>query len=70
MEPFLLGTVDVSHAGKNTKLYVGDINQDGRMEVIMVQPDGGIDDRYVPHQIQSMAMLCMLIYWDRAMIKS
>lgn len=50
----LLGEIDVSAAGKNTKMYLGDINGDGRMEIVMVQPDGGIDDRYVPHQVQSM----------------
>ena len=53
-QPILLGTIDVSEAGKRSKMYVGDLNGDGRMELLMVQSDGGIDDRYVPHQVQCM----------------
>lgn len=49
MEPILIGKVDISRAGKNCKLLLGDIDGDGRMELVCVQPDGGIDDRYVPH---------------------
>ena len=30
---------------------MGDVNGDGRMELVCVQADGGIDDRYVPHQV-------------------
>lgn len=51
MEPIQIGTIDYSAAGDNCKLLVGDINGDGRMEVILMQPNGGIDDRYEPHQI-------------------
>ncbi|MCJ7840851.1 hypothetical protein MUB24_08025 [Lederbergia sp. NSJ-179] len=53
-QPILIGKIDISAAGKNTKMYVGDLTGDGRMDILMVQPDGGIDDRYVPHQVQSM----------------
>ena len=49
MEPILIGEVDISRAGKNCKILLGDIDGDGRMELVCVQPDGGIDDRYVPH---------------------
>lgn len=51
MEPILINSIDISRAGKNCKLLLGDINGDGRMELVCVQPDGGIDDRYVPHQV-------------------
>ncbi|MBQ9764690.1 MAG: hypothetical protein IJW18_00670 [Lachnospiraceae bacterium] len=51
MEPILINSVDIQKAGKNCKILIGDINGDGRMELVCVQPDGGIDDRYVPHQI-------------------
>lgn len=51
MDAFLLNKIDISKAGKNCKILLGDINGDGRMELVCVQPDGGIDDRYVPHQI-------------------
>lgn len=52
--PELIGTIDIRSAGKNNKLLLGDLNGDGRMELLLVQPDGGIDDRYVPHQICCM----------------
>lgn len=51
MEPILLSKINIQKAGKNCKLLLGDINGDGRMEIVCVQPDGGIDDRYVPHQV-------------------
>jgi len=49
--PALLGTIDIRAAGVRNKLLLGDLNGDGRMELLMAQPDGGIDDRYVPHQV-------------------
>ncbi len=51
MEPILIGSIDISNAGRNCKALLGDINGDGRMELVCVQADGGIDDRYVPHQV-------------------
>lgn len=53
-EPVLLTTIDIRQAGKGNKLLVGDLNADGLMEIVMVQADGGIDDRYVPHQVQCL----------------
>lgn len=50
-DPILLGTIDLRAAGHHNKMLLGDINGDGRMEVVLVQPDGGIDDRYIPHQV-------------------
>ncbi|MCR2805642.1 rhamnogalacturonan lyase family protein [Paenibacillus soyae] len=50
----LIQTLDISQAGLRTKMLLGDLDGDGRMEIVMVQPDGGIDDRYVPHQVQCM----------------
>lgn len=49
-----IGKIDVSESGIRSKMYVGDLTGDGRMDLLMVQPDGGIDNRYVPHQVQSM----------------
>jgi outer membrane protein assembly factor BamB len=48
--PVYIGKIDITSAGYGKGL-IGDINGDGRMELVIVQPDGGIDDRYVPHQI-------------------
>ncbi|MCI3923979.1 FG-GAP-like repeat-containing protein [Paenibacillus sp. TRM 82003] len=49
--PYALGTIDIRRAGLRNKLLLGDLDGDGRMELLCVQPDGGIDDRYVPHQV-------------------
>ncbi|MBO0993417.1 hypothetical protein [Bacillus sp. SD088] len=67
LQPILLGKLDISAAGKNTKMYVGDLTGDGRMDLLMVQPDGGVDDRYIPHQIQSMTAFDLegRILWQR-----
>lgn len=40
---------DISAAGHGKGL-LGDLDGDGRMEVVFVRADGDIDDRYVPHQ--------------------
>jgi hypothetical protein len=52
--PVLLGAVDLRAAGMGTRMLLGDLDGDGRREILMVQPDGGIDDRYVPHQVQCL----------------
>lgn len=51
MEPILINEVDISAAGKNCKLLLGDINGDGRMELVCVQANGGTDSRYVPFYV-------------------
>ncbi|WP_256865546.1 FG-GAP-like repeat-containing protein [Paenibacillus sp. 32352] len=33
-------------------MLLGDIDGDGRMEIVMVQPDNRQDVRYIPHQVQ------------------
>jgi len=59
-EPILLGKVDYSEkAGKNCKMLLGDLNADGRMEMVMIQADGEIDDRYVPHQLECVTAIDM-----------
>ncbi|MDO4563572.1 MAG: hypothetical protein Q4C12_07030 [Clostridia bacterium] len=46
-----ISRIDLSAAGENCRMWLGDINGDGALEVVMVQPDSGIDDRYVPHSV-------------------
>ena len=53
-EAVLVGTVDISAAGNATRMLLGDLDGDGRMEMVLKQPDGGIDDRYVPHEVQCL----------------
>lgn len=43
--------IDISRAGKFCRMWLGDINSDGRMEMVLVQPDSGFDDRYFPHSV-------------------
>ncbi len=47
-----IGRIDISAAGKYCRMWLGDINGDGRMEIVMVQPDSGFDDRYFPHSVR------------------
>lgn len=50
-QPFEIARIDISGAGKGCKVLIGDVNNDGRMELICVQPDFVKDNRYEPHQI-------------------
>ncbi|NLK75859.1 MAG: hypothetical protein GX288_11315 [Clostridiales bacterium] len=50
LSPYLIGTIDISAAGHGKGL-LGDIDGDGRMELVIIQANGDIDDRYVPHQV-------------------
>lgn len=51
METYLLKKIDTTAAGKGCRMWLGDIDGDGRMEIVMVQPDNGFDDRYFPHSV-------------------
>lgn len=51
MDALLVGKVDFSRAGSGCKLLLGDVNGDGVMELVFVQANGGIDDRFEPHQV-------------------
>lgn len=55
-EPVLVGEIDIRAAGRGTRMLLGDLDGDGRVEMLLKQPDGGIDDRYVPHEIQCMTV--------------
>jgi hypothetical protein len=50
-EAIRLATIDIA-AAKGGKGLLGDIDGDGRMELVLVQADGDIDDRYVPHTVK------------------
>ncbi len=59
MEPILVGTVDISAAGKNCKVMLGDVNGDGRMELVCVQANGGTDSRYVPFYVTCVTVFAL-----------
>ncbi len=51
MNTYFLKRIDTTKCGKGCRMWLGDIDGDGRMEIVMVQPDGGYDDRYFPHSV-------------------
>ncbi|MFX3635733.1 MAG: hypothetical protein ACE3L7_13580 [Candidatus Pristimantibacillus sp.] len=53
-ETFRLGEVDISAAGPRCKMLLGDLNGDGAVELLLVQPDNRQDVRYIPHQVQCL----------------
>jgi len=53
-EPYEAGRIDVRAAGPRCKMLLGDLDGDGRMELVMVQPDNRQDVRYIPHQTQCL----------------
>ncbi len=48
----LIKRIDASMCGKGCHLRLGDINGDGRMEIVLLQPDNGFDERYFPHSVR------------------
>ena len=67
MEAKLINSFDISAAGGGKGL-LGDIDGDGRMEVVFVRADSGIDDRFVPHQITCVTAYRLTgeLLWQRA----
>ncbi|MDF2964312.1 MAG: hypothetical protein K0S39_6047 [Paenibacillus sp.] len=53
-EYFFIGKVDIRGAGPRSKMLLGDLNGDGRMEILMVQPGDRKDVRRIPHQVQCL----------------
>lgn len=47
----MLKRIDTDVCGKGCRMWLGDLDGDGRMEIVMVQPDCGFDDRYFPHSV-------------------
>ncbi|QAY68268.1 hypothetical protein ET464_00285 [Paenibacillus protaetiae] len=54
MEVFRIADLDISAAGPRCKMLLGDLNGDGRAELLMVHPDDRQDVRYIPHQVQCL----------------
>lgn len=49
-----LAGLDISAAGPRCKMLLGDLDGDGRAELLLVQPDNRQDVRYIPHQVQCL----------------
>ena len=54
LTPVLVTTVDTAAAGGGARPLLGDVNDDGRLDMVVVQPDYLADDRYVGHQVQAV----------------
>ncbi len=52
MDIYKIKEINYKNAGDACRMWLGDINGDGIMEIVMVQPDGGFDDRFYPHSVQ------------------
>ncbi len=51
----LSARIDVSSLGKGLNLRLGDINGDGLLEILIIQPKKTQDDRFFPHEIKFIA---------------
>jgi hypothetical protein len=51
MDTYLLKQFEHKATGLGCRMWLGDIDGDGRMEIVMVQPDSGFDDRFYPHSV-------------------
>jgi len=50
-KPFFVTKIDKTKMPESNRIILGDLNGDGVLEMVLLQADSGIDDRYVPHQI-------------------
>ncbi len=47
----LLAKIDIFGQPKGCHMRLGDLDGDGRLEIVLLQPDSGFDDRYFPHSV-------------------
>ncbi|WP_169083398.1 hypothetical protein [Paenibacillus sp. PL91] len=67
LDAIKLAEIDISAAGPRCKLLLGDLNGDGKMELLFVQPDNRQDVRYIPHQVQCLTAFDLegRLLWQR-----
>ena len=51
----IIARIDIAEQPKNCHIRLGDLNSDGRLEIVILQPDVCADDRYFPRQINYAA---------------
>ncbi|MDD6214766.1 MAG: S-layer homology domain-containing protein [Firmicutes bacterium] len=44
-------SINISGSGKGCQMRLGDIDGDGRLEIVLIKPDAVSDERYFPHQV-------------------
>ena len=52
--PQLLKTIDISSAGNGKRMLFGDITGNGRLDIVMMQPDKMKSDKYIGHQVNCL----------------
>jgi outer membrane protein assembly factor BamB len=67
LDAIKIAEIDISAAGPRCKLLLGDLNGDGKMELLLVQPDNRQDVRYIPHQVQCLTAFDLegRLLWQR-----
>jgi hypothetical protein len=54
IEPNLISTIDINAAGGGSRLLLGDVSGDGRLDIVMVQPGYTTDDRFRNNYVQAL----------------
>ena len=54
LEPQLVTRVDTSAGGTGARVLLGDVTGDGRLDMVLMQPDYSANDLYVGHQVQAL----------------
>ncbi|GAA3758038.1 hypothetical protein HDA32_001869 [Spinactinospora alkalitolerans] len=54
IEPELISEIDTSAAGGGARMLLGDVDGDGRRDIVMMQPTYSADDRYIGRQVQAL----------------
>jgi len=50
-EPYFVTKIDLAKIPESSKMILGDINNDGVLEMVMLQSESGPDNRYIPHYV-------------------
>jgi len=56
-EPYFVTKIDKTKMPQSNRIILGDLNGDGVLEMVLLQADSGIDDRYIPHMITCLTAI-------------
>jgi hypothetical protein len=54
VEPQLVTSIDTSAGGTGARFLLGDLNGDGRLDLVTMQPTFSADDRFIGRQVQAL----------------
>jgi hypothetical protein len=55
MTPFLVSKISKAVWPHSNRILLGDLNNDGILEMVLLQADSDFDDRFIPHQITCLS---------------